>query len=95
MREAGGRGGGGRRQGSRIFLPFTIWLTSAPETLSPARPTSTSHPPGPVGPSPAGPFWSPRAPMVQMPDPTPETRRGLHRAWNPASAHSTCSQAVP
>ena len=48
MREAGGRGAGGRRQGSRIFLPFTIWLTSAPETLSPA------------GPSPACPFWSPR-----------------------------------
>lgn len=34
MREAGGSGGGGRRQGSRIFLPFTIWLTSAPETVS-------------------------------------------------------------
>lgn len=82
MREAGGRGAGGRRQGSRIFLPFTIWLTSAPETLSPA------------GPSPACPFWSPRAPMVRMPDPTPETRRGLHQEWNPASARSTCSQAV-
>ena len=82
MREAGGRGARGRRQGSRIFLPFTIWLMSAPETLSPA------------GPSPACPFWSPRALMVHMPDPTPETRRGLGREWNPASARSTCSQAV-
>ena len=58
MREAGGRGGGGRRQGSRIFHLFTIWLTSAPETLSPAGPTSTSHPPAqrvPALPAPSGP----------------------------------------
>lgn len=58
MREAGGRGGEGRRQGSRIFLPFTIWLTSAPETLSPAGPTTTSHPPArrvPALPAPSGP----------------------------------------
>ena len=46
MRRAGGGGGWGRRQGSCIFLPFTIWFSSAQETLSPAGPTP--HLPSPA-----------------------------------------------